>query len=183
MKIIKSKRKTISIEVSSDAEVIVRAPKRMPDGAIWAFVESQQEFVEKNLRKMKMRKAALEQIPRISEEEREALRRRAKEVIPERVRFYAPLVGVDYQRITIKSQRTRWGSCSAKGNLNFNLALLLVPPEVLDYVVVHELCHRLEMNHSARFWGHVERVYPAYKVCRKWLKDNGTKIMTMAGQE
>ncbi len=183
MKIIKSKRKTISIEVSSDAEVIVRAPKRMPDGAIWAFVESQQDFIEKNLRKMKMRKAALEQIQRISEEEREALRRRAKEVIPERVRFYAPLVGVDYQRITIKSQRTRWGSCSAKGNLNFNLALLLVPPEVLDYVVVHELCHRLEMNHSARFWKQVERVYPAYKTCRKWLKDNGTKIMTMAGQD
>jgi len=183
VKIIKSKRKTISIEVSSDAEVIVRAPKRMPDGAIRAFVESQQDFIEKNLRKMKMRKAALEQIPRISEEEREALRRRAKEVIPERVRFYAPLVGVDYQRITIKSQRTRWGSCSAKGNLNFNLALLLVPPEVLDYVVVHELCHRLEMNHSARFWKQVERVYPAYKTCRKWLKDNGTKIMTMAGQD
>ena len=76
----------------------------------------------------------------------------ALRVIPERVRFYAPVVGVTYGRITIRNQRTRWGSCSAKGNLNFNCLLMKAPPEVLDYVVVHELCHRLEMNHSPRFW-------------------------------
>ena len=88
-------------------------------------------------------------------------------------------MGVDYGQITIRSQKTRWGSCSSKGNLNFNCLLLLAPPEVLDYVVVHELCHRKEMNHSPRFWAEVARVMPDYKVRRKWLKDNGNGLMQL----
>ena len=103
----------------------------------------------------------------------------ALRVIPERVRFYAPVVGVTYGRITIRNQRTRWGSCSAKGNLNFNCLLMKAPPEVLDYVVVHELCHRLEMNHSPRFWAQVERVLPDYKVSRKWLREHGNELMDL----
>ncbi len=87
---------------------------------------------------------------------------RAIDVIPERVRPYAPIVGVTYGRITIRNQKTRWGSCSSKGNLNFNVALMLVPEEVMDYVVVHELTHRKEMNHSQNFWTEVERVCPEY---------------------
>ena len=88
-------------------------------------------------------------------------------------------VGVTYGRITIRNQRTRWGSCSAKGNLNFNCLLMKAPPEVLDYVVVHELCHRLEMNHSPRFWAQVERVLPDYKVSRKWLREHGNELMDL----
>lgn len=103
----------------------------------------------------------------------------ALRVIPERVQFYAPVVGVTYGRITIRNQRTRWGSCSAKGNLNFNCLLMKAPPEVLDYVVVHELCHRLEMNHSPRFWAQVERVLPDYKVSRKWLREHGNELMDL----
>jgi predicted metal-dependent hydrolase len=88
-------------------------------------------------------------------------------------------VGVDYRRITIRSQKTRWGSCSSSGNLNFNCLLLLAPPEVLDYVVVHELCHRKEMNHSPRFWAEVGRVLPDYKKRNKWLKENGSRLMLL----
>ena len=83
-----------------------------------------------------------------------------------------------YGRITIRNQRSRWGSCSSQGNLNFNCLLMLSPPEVIDYVVAHELCHRKEMNHSPKFWAEVERVMPDYKQRQKWLKDNGTAIMT-----
>ncbi|MBR4241372.1 MAG: M48 family metallopeptidase, partial [Eubacterium sp.] len=72
---------------------------------------------------------------------------------------------------------TKWGSCSSKGNLNFNCLLMLTPPEVIDSVVVHELCHRKEMNHSKRFYDEVLRVYPDYKKWNKWLKDNGSAIM------
>ena len=86
---------------------------------------------------------------------------------------------VTYGRITIRDQKSRWGSCSGKGNLNFNWRLILAPEEVLDYVVVHELAHRLEMNHSVRFWGHVERVLPDYKDRRLWLRKNGDGLMQM----
>ena len=74
-------------------------------------------------------------------------------------------------------QKSRWGSCSAKGNLNFNCLLMRAPEEILDYVIVHELCHRKEMNHSDRFWAEVEKVMPSYKERRKWLKDHGNELM------
>ena len=106
------------------------------------------------------------------------LARQARQTIPERVAHFAPLVGVTYGRITIRSQHTLWGSCSSKGNLNFNCLLMLTPPEVLDYVVVHELCHRKEMNHSARFWAEVGRVIPDYEIQRKWLRENGTALIS-----
>ena len=106
-------------------------------------------------------------------------KRRAAKVIPGRVQYFAPLVGVDYGRISIRSQKTRWGSCSTAGNLNFNCLLLLAPPEVLDYVVVHELCHRKEMNHSPRFWAEVGRVLPDYKASKKWLRENGNRLMLL----
>lgn len=177
VKVVKSKRKSISVEVTADAEVIVRAPRWISNAAVVDFLEKHQEFIEKNLAKMEQRREALASIPKITEDELKALAEQAKEVIPRRVAFYAPLIGVTYHRITIRNQRTRWGSCSTKGNLNFNIALMKVPPQVLDYVVVHELCHRLEMNHSARFWERVAAIFPEYKIWRKWLKDNGTRIM------
>ena len=103
--------------------------------------------------------------------------KQAAATLPERVRFFAQQMGLSYGRITIRSQRTRWGSCSAKGNLNFNCLLMLMPQEVRDYVVLHELCHRKEMNHSTAFWAEVEAVCPDYRVHRKWLKDNGVSLI------
>lgn len=107
----------------------------------------------------------------------EALAREAARVIPERVAYFAPKVGVTYGRITIRNQRSRWGSCSSKGNLNFNCLLMLAPPRVLDSVIVHELCHRLEMNHSKRFYAHVLRVFPEYYSYHAWLKEHGPGLM------
>ena len=98
-------------------------------------------------------------------------------MIPGRVAHFAPLVGVTYGRITVRNQRTRWGSCSSKGNLNFNCLLMLAPPGILDYVVVHELCHRKEMNHSPKFWAEVAKVMPDYKERQKWLRTEGSSIM------
>lgn len=110
-------------------------------------------------------------------EELKALTERAKQVFPARAAYYAPLVGVSYGRITVRHQRTRWGSCSSKGNLNFNCLLMLAPPEVIDSVVVHELCHRKEMNHSKRFYAEVLRVFPEYRKWQKWLRMNGRALM------
>ena len=107
--------------------------------------------------------------------------RRAAEVIPQRVAYFAQKIGVTYGRITIRNQKTRWGSCTAEGNLNFNCLLMEAPPEVLDSVVVHELCHRKEMNHSERFYAEVLRVFPDYWAQDKWLKENGHMLMAMLG--
>lgn len=96
---------------------------------------------------------------------------RAAAVIPERVRFYQDQVKERIGRICIKDVRSRWGSCSSKRNLNFNWRLILTPMEVLDYVVVHELCHLKEMNHSRDFWALVEGILPDYEKRRKWLRD------------
>ena len=102
---------------------------------------------------------------------------KALEVIPTRVEYFANIMGVTYGNITIRNQKTRWGSCSSKGNLNFNCLLMLAPSEILDYVVVHELCHRKQMNHSKAFWLEVEKVLPDYKESIEWLKEEGCQLM------
>lgn len=91
----------------------------------------------------------------------------------ERLQLYAPQMGVSYNRVTIRNQKGRWGSCSSKGNLNFNYRLHYLPQELMDYVVVHELAHRLEMNHSARFWNIVGKYDPKYREHQKMLTEIG----------
>lgn len=95
---------------------------------------------------------------------------RAMERLSERVKHFGAIMGKSPGRITIREQKTRWGSCSSLGNLNFNWKLIMAPPEALDYVVIHELCHMIEMNHSPAFWAQVERRMPDYKKWRDYLK-------------
>lgn len=179
IRIIRSRRKTISIQIDGNLCITVRAPLRMPEYAIREFIEEREEWIEKHLAKMRERQEKLQPEPQemLTVEEIRALAKEAADYIPGRVSFYARKIGVRYGRITIRNQRSRWGSCSSRGNLNFNCLLMLTPPEVIDYVVVHELCHRLEMNHSQAFWAEVERVLPDYRKYEKWLKTNGEKIM------
>lgn len=107
---------------------------------------------------------------------KQALSRRALARIRQRLNHYAPRLGVTFGRVTVRDQKSRWGSCSAKQNLNFNWKLIMAPPEVLDYVVVHELCHLREFNHSPRFWALVEAQLPEYACWKKWLKDHGSEL-------
>ncbi len=180
--VIRSKRKTISLELRPDG-LLVRAPRFATKWQIDRFVKDHELWIEKHREKLEKRQRALKDVDRLSDEDLKELAKKAKEVIPERVAHYAPLVGVTYGRITIRNQKTRWGSCSAKGNLNFNCLLMLTPPEVIDSVVVHELCHRLQMNHSDRFYREVRRVYPEYDKWNRWLKKNGRSILDRASRE
>lgn len=107
---------------------------------------------------------------------RQGLSRLALVRIREKLEMYAPRLGVEYGRVAIRDQRSRWGSCSAKHNLNFNWKLIMAPPQALEYVVIHELCHLIEFNHSARFWRLVEGQMPEYEAWKKWLKAHGGEL-------
>lgn len=176
-KVIRSKRKTIAVQIKPDGAVVVRAPKWMRDQDIENFLQEKHAWIKKHRAAMQERQALLKDVEPYTEAELRAWTKQAREVITQKVRYYAPLVGVDYGRIAIRCQRSRWGSCSSKGNLNFNCLLVLLPEDIIDSVVVHELCHRKQMNHSAAFYKEVERVYPEYKRCDKWLRENGSAIL------
>ena len=156
-KIMRKKIKTIALQVKLDGTIEVRVPLQMTDQQI-------QEFLYRKNQKL-------------SVDELQMLADQARRVLPKRVAYFASVLGVTYGRITIRNQRSRWGSCSSKGNLNFNCLMMLMPQEVQDYLVVHELCHRKEMNHSVRFWKEVEQVLPNYKEQEMWLKQYGTEII------
>ena len=147
--LIYSLRKTLAIEVR-ETRVIIRAPKGCPQKKIDEFLAKHEDWLKNKIAKN----------------------------IPERVALFAKIIGVTYGRVTIRCQRTLWGSCSGKGNLSFNCLLMLAPPEAIDAIVVHELCHRKEMNHSKRFYTEVYKAFPEYDKWRKWLKENGGAIMS-----
>ena len=171
--LIRSARKTISIQITPAGEVLVRCPNRMAKRDVQIFVDSKRGWIEKHLSRLDTQP----DLPPCTKEELHALAMQAKAFLPERVHYVAAILGVTYGRITIRSQHSRWGSCSSKGNLNFNCLLMLTPPEVRDYVIVHELCHRKEMNHSPKFWAEVESILPDYKAHKEWLKDNGSGLI------
>ena len=175
-KLIRSKRKTLGLELRPEG-LIVRAPFRATNGQIEYFVEQHRQWIQQHQEKLERQKQQAEELPDLTETELKELTERARRYIPERVRYYAPKVGVDYGFITIRCQKSRWGSCSSKGNLSFNCLLMLAPPEVIDSVVVHELCHRKEMNHSPAFYAQVLRVFPEYRTWRRWLKENSPALL------
>ena len=180
--LIKSRRRTIAVQVQH-GRVIVRAPNRTPRREIDAFVNQHEKWIEAHLEKEREELAAAQLVEKLSREEREDLYRRAKEYLPDRVEYYAAMLGVCPGRITVRCQRTRWGSCSTKKNLNFNCLLMLTPQEVIDAVVVHELCHLKEMNHSERFYALVRKLYPEYDRWNRWLKENGKLLLARVREE
>lgn len=180
IEVIRSKRKTLAIEIRPDMRVVVRAPEKIPQNEIMKFVEEKQNWIKKHLVQMYFKAEEIKKQkkePALTNADIEKLCQKALSVIPDKVKYYAEIIGVTYGRITIRNQKTRWGSCSSKGNLNFNCLLMLMPDKVLDYVVVHELCHLKQMNHSKKFWMEVERYMPDYKNYKKWLNENGGALI------
>ena len=180
IEVIRSKRKTLAIEIRPDMRVVVRAPEKIPQNEIIKFVEEKQNWIKKHLVQMYFKaeeNKKQKKEPALTNADVEKLCQKALSVIPDKVKYYAEIMGVTYGRGTIRKQKTRWGSCSSKGNLNFNCLLMLMPDKVLDYVVVHELCHLKQMNHSKKFWMEVERYMPDYQNYKKWLNENGGALI------
>ena len=178
--IIYSTRRTTALQVTPDGRVIVRAPKRCPRSFIEAFVRQKEDWVLRQLARFeKQRKEhPAPELPPLSDKDRARYISIARDIFTRKTAYYARIMGVSYGRIAIREQKTRWGSCSSKGNLNFNWRLILAPEEVLDYVVVHELAHRREMNHSKAFYAIVESVLPDYRQARRWLREHGYSLWT-----
>ena len=176
--LVRSSRKTLAVQIRADGTVIARAPLRMPKDRILCFLSEKASWIRMQQGKMqereKMRQQARIHLDAAQEKE---LRERAKSVLAQRTAYFARQIGVTYGKITVRDQKTRWGSCSQTGNLNFNFRLILAPLEVLDYVVVHELCHRRQMNHSTQFWQEVAQVLPDYRKRKAWLTENGWRLM------
>ena len=176
----KSNRRTWALSIGQDLTLTVRIPLTVSFSDARQILCTKENWIVKKYRELEQAAAsvpvsALTPVQRQALEER--YRQAAREYLPRRVAYYQNIIGVTCGTITIRDQKTRWGSCSAKGNLNFNWRLMLAPPRVLDYVVVHELCHRREMNHSKAFWALVEAVLPDYAQLRTWLKDNGKTLV------
>ncbi len=175
--LVRSRRKTLGIQITGPDEVTVRAPERMALKEIRRLLETRREWIDDHLKLAAERAAQADSVPALDMEALNRLADRALAVIPARTGELAARVGVTYGRITIRNQRTRWGSCSSKGNLNFNCLLMLCPDRVLDSVIVHELCHRKEMNHSKRFYAEVLKAFPEYRKWQMWLKRNGPLLL------
>lgn len=165
----RSKRKTLSIEITKDCQVLVRAPERISAKAIDNAVKKNAEWIEIHL---KLQKERAESAPVITDNDIIQLKKAAREYIPLRVEHYAQIMDAHYTGIKITSAKTRYGSCSGSNNLCFSCLLMLKDPEAVDYVIVHELAHTFEHNHGKAFYKIVEKYMPDYKRRAAMLKEN-----------
>jgi predicted metal-dependent hydrolase len=204
-----SRSLAIRISINARAEVVVSAPKLMPEFMIRKFVQAQQAWIETNLAKVKkthlpinndevyifgkkyqiivndqankigviasgetiiINNLSVKTPAKIKMQLEEFLKKTAYKYIATRSSELAPKMGTHYQKITLRQQASRWGSCSSRGNLNFNWRLVHYPPAVIDYVIIHELAHRLEMNHSAKFWAIVKKYDSEYLIHKGQLR-------------
>jgi len=182
---IRSDRKSISIEIGEKG-LTVKAPPYAAMSEVHSFLNFKKRWIFAHMdamqERIQKREDAFQETAsnNLTDLQKQALEKRyraaAKEYIKKRVAHFATLLGVTYNTISIREQKTRWGSCSTKGTLSFHWKLILAPPQVLDYVVIHEVCHLLHMNHSPEFWNEVASLMPDYQTYRNWLKKNGSRL-------
>ena len=165
-KVIRSNRKSVSIEITPKAEIIVRAPLFASDKTIASIIATKQKWIDEHLEKIR----STPPLPQLSREQINAYVSAAKTVLPEKVRYFATLMGVDPTGITITGANKRFGSCSGKDRICFSYHLMRYPDAAIDYVVVHELAHIVHKNHSKSFYALVEKYMPDYKEREKLLK-------------
>ena len=164
--VIYSDRRTLALTIK-DGRLLVRAPRRTSADMIEKTIESHREWIEKHLEKQRKR---VDIAAALTDEQIRELRRIARRVLTCKTERYSEIMGLKCGRISITGARTRFGSCNAKGDISYSYRLMLYPEEAIDYVVVHELAHLVQMNHSADFYRVVEGVLPDYKRRAKLLK-------------
>lgn len=176
----RSKRKALAIGITQEGALKVKAPFPLSDTEIIRFVKQKSFWIYKQVKKVEENRANM---VTYSRQEERSYREKARAILTDKTEYYGRLIGVTYNRIRIADQKTRWGSCSSRGTISYNWHLILLPENILDYVVVHELCHLLEMNHSPRFWSQVEKILPDYRERRNWLKKKGGTYLQTKTEE
>ncbi len=166
--LIRSRRRTLALEITRDARIVVRAPNRCAVREINRFVESHQDWIAHHLARAQAR---LQRYPEPTPAEEAALRERARRVLPQKLAYYAESMGLQPAGLRITSARTRFGSCSARNRICFSWRLMRYPDAAIDYVVVHELAHILEKNHGRAFYALVEQHMPDWRERRALLKE------------
>ena len=179
MTIIRCERKTMSMKILKDGTVQVRVPRTVSDAAVQKFIDSHQNWLERHLQLREQKQKAAE--PPFTTAEIDAMAKETVRFLPPLIQEYSQRLNVCPAHITVRNQKTRWGSCSSKGGLNFNCLLALAPEYVRRYVVIHELCHLKEMNHSPAFWRLVASQMPDYQKAKEWLKKEGQKLVERLG--
>lgn len=174
--VIASDRRNISLQITENKKILIKVPRWLPEYRLNSFITEKKDWIIKTYNSIPDPKELSIREQNQLEALEKRYRKAAKEYIPGRVAHFHQFTGGSYDKIVIRDQKTRWGSCSSNGTLSFNYRLMLAPPSILDYVVVHELCHLKHMNHSPEFWAAVESVIPDYKIRRKWLKDHGSEL-------
>jgi len=167
-KVVRSSRRSVALQISKDASLIVRCHHRFPLDEIERIITEKAEWI---LRKIEVMKAKLLQKPHFEFKDEHKIM--ALELFNNRAQYFASRIGLCYSKVRTTNAKSRWGSCGPTGTLSFNWHLIAAPMEVVDYVVAHEVCHLSERNHSKRFWEKVASIFPDYKKSRKWLKENG----------
>ena len=167
-RVIRAARKTLSLEITEDLTVLVRAPYQVSQSRIEAFVAGQQDWITAHRERCRQWQ---EQHPEPTEEERLDCISRAKEILPQKVEYYGRLMGLMPTGLTITDARKRFGSCSGKNRISFAWRLMRCPEKAIDYVVVHELAHIRHKNHGAAFYQLIASVLPDYKERIKLLKE------------
>lgn len=179
VRVVRSWRRSISLQVTPAGEVVVRVPRGTGTAAIERVLAERAAWLEKHMQQQRAQARQAAETA-LTPQDLAALSELAKQALPPLVREYAARMGVNYGKISVRCQRTLWGSCNREGNLSFNCLLLLAPKEVQTYVVVHELAHRRHMDHSPAFWSEVARVLPDYAASRRWLRENGGLLLQRA---
>lgn len=167
--LIRTKRRTLALYVRQDGRIEVRAPLRTSKAYIDGFVKGKQDWILSTQNKLSDRQAAQKTIE-LTAEEVAKYKKQAKKFFQLKCQYFGLQMGIRHGNVKINSARTRWGSCNRKGDINLTYRLLFAPEELIDYVIVHELAHIREMNHSSRFWAVVEQMMPDYRERRKKLK-------------
>ena len=160
----------MSIRISRTGVVSVTKPKKISIDLAEAFIVKKKDWI---IEKLAYVKTLPQPVPKMTRAEYVQLKERAYEIVEKRVKHFNQFYNFSYKNISIKNQKTRWGSCSSQKNLNFNCKIALLDEELVDYIVVHELCHLGQMNHSSKFWSLVAQTIPEYKKHHVALRKKG----------
>tara|TARA_Y100000034_G_scaffold119147_1_gene160616 strand:+ start:1468 stop:2055 length:588 start_codon:yes stop_codon:yes gene_type:complete len=182
-KLNRKKSRTISLRIDENG-LRINAGQQFTENIIYDFVSKKQHWIQNTWKKYTHVQDEIMYLGEIQDENfvkkyknlEKFYRKEIKRIVQGLVELHNPDNIHGINKIFIKGQKTRWGSCSANGNLNFNWRLAMAPPEVIEYVVIHELCHRIEMNHSKNFWKLVQEKCPEFKKHKAWLKRNGFRL-------